>query len=193
MTVMKDVILIGGANGAGKTTAAGWLLPRTLGIREFVNGDEIAKGLSPFNPEGSVIAAARLMLTRVRSLIRAGESFAFETTCAGRGHAQLLKSCRSAGYRITVIFLWLPTVAMAQARVAQRVREGGHNVPAPIVARRFAAGLRNLRHLYLPLADSATIYDNATVGGVLIAERTLSGKFVVHDAEKWKMIEKAAP
>ncbi len=191
MTVMKDVILIGGANGAGKTTAAGWLLPRTLGIREFVNGDEIAKGLSPFNPEGSVIAAARLMLTRVRSLIRAGESFAFETTCAGRGHAQLLKSCRSAGYRITVIFLWLPTVAMAQARVAQRVREGGHNVPAPIVARRFAAGLRNLRRLYLPLADVALIYDNASVGGVLVAERSAGGEFIVHDAAKWRMIEEA--
>ncbi len=188
---MKEVILIGGPNGAGKTTAAGWLLPRTLGIREFVNGDEIAKGLSPFNPEGSAVPAARLMLSRVRELIRAGESFAFETTCAGRGHAQFLKSCRAAGYRVTVIFLWLPSAAMAQARVRQRVREGGHAVPPAVIARRFVGGLRNLRRLYLPLADVAMIYDNGATGGVLVAEKTSVGEFIVHDATKWAKIEKA--
>lgn len=188
---MKEVVLIGGPNGAGKTTAAVWLLPRTLGIREFVNGDEIAKGLSPFNPEGSAIAAARLMLTRIRSLIRAGESFAFETTCAGRGHAQLLKACRAAGYRVTVIFLWLPSVAMAQARVRQRVREGGHGVAEPVIARRFVAGMRNLVRLYLPLADSALIYDNAAPLGTLIAERKGHGDFVVYDPVKWRAIEEA--
>lgn len=188
---MKEVILIGGPNGAGKTTAAGWLLPRTLGIREFVNGDEIAKGLSPFNPEGSAVPAARLMLTRVRELIRAGQSFAFETTCAGRGHAQFLKSCRAAGYRVTVIFLWLPSATMAQARVRQRVREGGHAVPPTVIARRFRSGLRNLQRLYLPLADVAMIYDNRANGGTLVAEKTSEGEFIVHDAVKWAKIEKA--
>ncbi len=104
---MKDVVLIGGPNGAGKTTAAKWLLPKTLGIKEFVNGDEIARGLSPFNPEGNAIMAGRPMLARIRDLIRVGESLAFETTCAGRGYAQILKAARAAGYRVTVIFLWL--------------------------------------------------------------------------------------
>lgn len=188
---MKEVILIGGPNGAGKTTAAKWLLPRTLGIREFVNGDEIARGLSPFNPDGSAVAAGRLVLARIRALILKGESFAFETTCAGRGHAQLLKKCRHAGYRVTVIFLWLPSVEMAQARVAQRVREGGHNVAAPVVGRRFRAGLRNLRILYLPLAHIAMIRDNSSDGSTLIAERPERGEFIVHDAEKWSHIEKA--
>jgi len=188
---VKEVILIGGPNGAGKTTAAKWLLPKTLGIKEFVNGDEIARGLSPFNPDGSAVLAARLMLARIRDLVRAGESFAFETTCAGRGHAQFLSQCRRAGYRVTVIFLWLPTAAMAQARVAQRVREGGHNVAGPVVQRRFVTGLRNLRQLYLPLADSALIYDNASPAGTLIAERKVPGKLTIHHPAKWKAIEDA--
>lgn len=106
---MADVIVLGGPNGAGKTTAAPLLLPRVLSIREFVNADEIARGLSPFNPEGSAVAAGRLMVERVRSPARTGESFAFETTCAGRGHVRLLRACKVRGYRVVLLFLWLPS------------------------------------------------------------------------------------
>src|ERR1051325_5400194 len=116
---MKHVVVIAGPNGAGKTTAAPDLL-RSFAIREFVNADEIARGLSPFNPEGSAVAAGRVMLDRIRFLARAGDSFAFETTCAGRAYARLLKMCREGGYHSLLIFLWLPSADDGPARGARR-------------------------------------------------------------------------
>jgi predicted ABC-type ATPase len=187
---MKDLVVIGGPNGAGKTTAAPGLLPASFSIREFVNADEIARGISPFNPAGSAVLAGRLMLDRMRALAEAGESFAFETTCAGRGHTRFLKSCRTAGYRSMLIFLWLPSVRDALARVARRVSEGGHWI-ADEVARRYAAGLYNMRRLYLPLVDSALIYDNSDRGRGLIAARETDGPLVIHDGARWRSIEEA--
>ncbi|HEY3920035.1 MAG TPA: AAA family ATPase [Stellaceae bacterium] len=137
---MKDVIVLGGPNGAGKSTAVPGVIPPELGIVEFVNADEIARGLSPLNPAGSEIAAGRLLIERIRALRDAGQSFGFETTCAGREHAALLRECRALGYRITLIFLWLPSPAAALQRVARRVREGGHGVERAIVTRRYAIG-----------------------------------------------------
>ena len=188
---MKDLVVLGGPNGAGKTTAAPDLLPRTLAIYEFVNADEIARGLSPFNPESNAVAAGRLMLERIQLLARAGENFAFETTCAGRGHARLLQMCRASGYRLTLLFLWLPSPELALARVAQRVRQGGHHVPNDIVIRRYHAGLRNLRRLYLPLVDVAIIYDNSISPGVSIAEQRSGTPFLIHDPSRWARIEEA--
>jgi predicted ABC-type ATPase len=183
--------MLGGPNGAGKTTAAVSLLPGALGTREFVNADEIARGLSPFNPEGTAVAAGRLMIERIRDLARAGESFAFETTCAGRGYARLLRMCRDAGYRLTLVFLWLPSPEAALARVAKRVRQGGHGIPDDVVVRRYAAGLRNMRHLYLPLVDIALVYDNSDGNRALIAERAPGAPLTVHDAARWTLIEEA--
>jgi predicted ABC-type ATPase len=188
---LKDVIVLGGPNGAGKTTTASRLLPGVLGVREFVNADEIALGLSPFNPEGSETTAGRLMIARIRALARVGESFGFETTCAGRGHVRLLRACRDAGYRVVLVFLWLPSIESALARVARRIREGGHGIPEHVVARRYTAGLRNMRHLYLPLADIALIYDNSDRGGVMIAGQRQGADFQVYDANRWHLIEKA--
>jgi predicted ABC-type ATPase len=119
---VKDLIIIGGPNGAGKTTAAYELLPQYLRIHQFVNADEIARGLSPFDPEGSAIAAGRIMLDRIHALVKSGESLAFETTCASRSHARLLRTVRASGYRVTLLFLWLPSPAAAVERVARRVR-----------------------------------------------------------------------
>ena len=184
--------MLGGPNGAGKTTVAASLLPDALGIREFVNADEIARGLSPFNPEGSAVAAGRLMIERMRALARAGESFAFETTCAGRGYVRLLQTCRTAGYRLSLVFLWLPSAEAALARVARRVREGGHGIPDDVVRRRYAAGLRNLRRLYLPMMDIALIYDATDGAGMaLIAEQTSGGTLMVNDPVSWALIEEA--
>jgi predicted ABC-type ATPase len=187
----KDVVMIGGPNGAGKTTAATTLLPKILDIREFVNADEIAGGLSPFNPEGSAIAAGRLMIERIHELIARGESFAFETTCSGRAHAQTLLKCRDAGYRLTLIFLWLPSAKDALRRVARRVAQGGHWIPDDVVIRRYAAGLKNLQQPYLPIADIAYIYDNTDQGGILIAERQPGQTLVVCDDRRWKRILEA--
>jgi predicted ABC-type ATPase len=188
---LKDIVIIGGPNGAGKTTAAPAVVPRELGIREFVNADEIARGLSPFNFEGAAVAAGRLMLQRMHALVRGSESFAFETTCSGRAHASWLRECKADGWRLTLLYLWLPSPQSALDRVARRVREGGHGVPAHVVIRRYKTGLSNMRHLYLPLADVAAIYDNSDEGRTLIAERTPGVPLVVHDASRWATIERA--
>jgi predicted ABC-type ATPase len=184
----KDAVMIGGPNGAGKTTWAVRNLPSILGIDEFLNADEIARGLSPLRPESNAVEAGQLMIERLNEHMLAQQSFAFETTCAGHAHARRLEECRAAGYWITVVFLWLPTAQMALERVARRVGQGGHHIPDDVVIRRHAAGLRNLRHLYLPLADDGFIYDNSDGSGNLIAERRDGGSIVVHDVERWSRI-----
>jgi predicted ABC-type ATPase len=189
---VKDLIVLGGPNGAGKTTAAARLLPPALRVREFVNADEIARGLSPFNPEGSAFIAGRLMIQRIHALARSGEDFAFETTCSGRGHVRLLRTCRAAGYRLTLMFLWLPSAEMALERVARRVREGGHRVPDEVVVRRYEAGIRNMWHLYLPLVHVGLILDNSDGRGDLIARRQSDMSLLVYDPIRWKLIEEAA-
>ena len=186
---MKDVVVIGGPNGAGKTTWAYRNLSRTLDIREFVNADEIVGGLSPLNPDSGAIPAGRVMLGRLNELVEAGESFAFETTCSGLSHGRFLRRCRSLGYRITLIFLWLPTADLAIARVARRVALGGHRIPPEVVMRRYSAGIRNMRDLYLQLADSAFVHDNSDGDGILIAERRGEAALIVHDPTRWKKIE----
>jgi predicted ABC-type ATPase len=187
----KDVIVIGGPNGAGKTTWAYERLSRTLDIREFVNADEIARGISPLEPEASALAAGRLMIQRLSKLVSTEASFAFETTCSGRGHARLLERCRAAGYRVILMFLWLPSPEIALARVARRVSLGGHSIPPDVVLRRYALGLRNMRHIYLPLADLALIHDNSDESGILVAERRGSGPLIIHDEGRWRQIEEA--
>jgi predicted ABC-type ATPase len=167
-------------------------MPSILDIRVFVNADEIARGLSPLDPKGSEIMAGRLMLDRLDELASAGENFAFETTCAGRGHIRLLQTCRAAGYRIMLVFLWLPSPDIALARVARRVSQGGHQVPDDVVIRRYSAGLRNMRQLYLPLADTALIYDNSDGDGLVIAEQLYGKPLSVYDEVRWKQIEEVA-
>jgi predicted ABC-type ATPase len=190
---VDEIVIIGGPNGAGKTTAAQLLVPRSLEIREFVNADEIARGLSPFNPENAAFGAGRLMLQRIRELIGNRVSFAFETTCAGRAHLPILRRCRADGWRVTLVYLWLPSPQAALDRVARRVREGGHSILNNVVVRRYWAGIANLQLLYLPLADVAVIYDNSDGQRTLIAERLPKGSLVVHDANRWATIERARP
>jgi predicted ABC-type ATPase len=188
---MKDVIVIGGPNGAGKTTTANRLLPKELDLREFLNADEIARGLAPFDPEGNAVPAGRLMIERIDQLVAAGKSFAFETTCAGHRQAKLLRRCREAGYRVTFIYLWLPSAQFAIERVAQRVAQGGHNIPEDVIVRRYAAGVYNMRHVFLPLADVASIYDNSVEPSVLIGAKDSASPFTVYDAARWRLIEDA--
>jgi predicted ABC-type ATPase len=162
-----------------------------LGIREFVNADEIARGLSPFNPEGVALAAGKIMIERIRELVLSGESFAFESTCSGRGHVRTLQMCRNAGYRLTLLYLWLFSPEAALARVVKRVSQGGHRIPNDVVVRRYAAGLRNMRDIYLPIVDVAYIYDNSDDEGVLIAERQPNAPLIIRDAAKWNRILEA--
>lgn len=161
--------IIAGCNGAGKTTASFTVLPEMLNCREFVNADEIAKGLSPFNPEGVAIQAGRLMIDRILHLLKEGETFAFETTLATRSYVKLIQRAQKRGYFVTLLFFSLSTPEQAVARVAKRVSQGGHNIPYDVILRRYEAGLQNLFQLYLPVVDYWTLYDNSDCPGEKIA------------------------
>lgn len=150
---MPEILLIGGPNGAGKTTFAREFLTHEMkGIR-FLNADEIARGLSPFDPDRVARKAGRILLTEITGLTDAAEDFALESTLSGRAHAHLLRQARSAGYRITLHFLWIPSAKVSLARVRQRVKKGGHKVPTVDIFRRYDRVMRNLVELYLPLMD----------------------------------------
>jgi predicted ABC-type ATPase len=128
----------------------------------------------------------------MRGLVKEGRSFALETTCSGKPYLRLLEQCKRDGWRITLLYFWLPTPEDAIARVARRVSQGGHNIPEDVVVRRYYAGISNMRNLYLPLADEAEIYDNTDRQRILIAERREGLALVVHDPERWARIEEAA-
>jgi predicted ABC-type ATPase len=157
----RDIVIIAGPNGAGKSTFAEEFLPREANCPVFINADLIAAGLSPFQPELAAIRAGRLMLEEIRRHAAAKESFAFETTLAGRVYAPMIRRWRDAEYRVELIFLRLNSVETAIARVAERVRQGGHDIPEPVIRRRFDAGLRNFSSLYAPLVDAWVLYDNS--------------------------------
>ena len=167
--------IIAGCNGAGKTTASFTVLPEMLNCREFVNADEIAKGLSPFNPEGVAIRAGRLMIDRILHLLKEGETFAFETTLATRSYVKLIQRAQKRGYFVTLLFFSLSTPEQAVARVAKRVSQGGHNIPTDVILRRYEAGLQNLFQLYIPVVDYWTLYDNSDCPGEKIAYGWTSG------------------
>lgn len=157
-----SVVVLAGPNGAGKSTAAPALLKGALGVTEFVNADTIARGLSAFQPDRVALSAGRIMLGRLKELAAQRVSFAYETTLASRTFARWLMELEQSGYRVQLVFLWLPSADFAVARVADRVRLGGHDVPEETVRRRYAAGLRNFFSLYQPLANGWRIYDNAS-------------------------------
>lgn len=136
------LIIISGPNGAGKSTTAPALLQGTLGVTEFVNADVIAQGLSAFNPERAAFHAGRIMLERLQQLADEHGNFAFETTLASRTFAHWIKELKNAGYAFHLFFLWLPAAEFAIARVAERVKMGGHNVPEDAITRRYHAGLK---------------------------------------------------
>ena len=158
----KKIIIIAGPNGAGKTTFARSFLPEEAQCPRFINADLIAAGLSPFAPNAAAIRAGRLMLEEIAGCVTRGESFAFETTLAGRSYLRHIRQWRAQGYHVSLFFLSLPDAQTALARVAERVRQGGHDIPQDVIRRRFAAGLRNLERLYKNEVDTWAVYDNAS-------------------------------
>lgn len=151
------IYVIGGPNGAGKTTFAKEFLPETLVI-EFLNADALSAGLSLIRPEAMGLRAGRLLLTRWKELCVSRKDFAFESTLSGKTYAKMLADVREQGYRINILYLWLPSVEMSVRRVRERVRKGGHSVPEVDLRRRYLTSVRNFFSLYLPLADEAVIY-----------------------------------
>lgn len=159
------VFVIAGPNGAGKSTAAPALLRDLLEVAEYVNADLIAQGLSAFDTQSVAFQAGRVMLERLHQLAARRRHFAFETTLATRGYLPWLRGLQADGYAFDLAFLWLPSPDMAVARVAERVRSGGHDVPEEIIRRRYGRGLDNFFRLYRPQADRWWLLDNASAGG----------------------------
>jgi predicted ABC-type ATPase len=184
------VVVLAGPNGSGKSTSAARLLRGALGVDEFVDADVIARGLSGFAPERVAMAAGRIMLRRLKDLAAARAHFAFETTLASRTFAPWLADLKAVGYRVHLVYLWLPTADMAAARVAERVRSGGHDVPEDTIRRRYRAGWANFCKLYRPLADSWQVFDNGTVGKPrLIAAGQGRRTKVVRNRPLWERIQ----
>ena len=189
----KTLYIISGCNGAGKTTASYTLLPEILYCREYVNADEIAKGLSPFNPESVAIEAGRLMLERIDYLMTAGVSFSIETTLATKSYVNLVRRAHKQGYNVKLLFFWLESPEMAKLRVAERVAKGGHNIPEDVIERRYYAGIRNLFNLFMNEVDYWAIFMNTkkpmtsiAVGGMAFEKHIIEVELYNKMVEIWQ-------
>jgi predicted ABC-type ATPase len=187
----KQIYIISGPNGAGKTTSAKYLLTKFLDIIEFVNADEIARGLSPFNPRSLDLTASKLMLKRIRDLTAQKKNFAFETTLSGKNYLKAIKGFQKQKYQVNLIFLYLDDPEEAKKRVAYRVKTGGHFISDDDIERRYYRGLQNLVGEYLDLVDYAIIIDATNTGRQLIAKKSAK-KIKVLSPELWEKIKQKA-
>jgi predicted ABC-type ATPase len=186
----KNLYIVAGCNGAGKTTASFTVLPELLTCEEFINADAIAAALSPFHPENAAVEAGKVMLQRIDDMLDQGKTFAFETTLAARSYQQRIATAKTKGYRVTLLFLWLPSVDMAKKRVDKRVAEGGHHIEAAVIERRYLNGIKNLFDIYLPIADVAWICDSSTGQHEVIAKKMANATFAIVDEFKFHQIKK---
>lgn len=189
---MPTIFIIAGCNGAGKTTASFTVLPDLLNVREFVNADEIARGLSPFQPEKVSIEAGRIMLRRIDELIEQKQDFAFETTLSTRSFVILCNRAKQRGYSVCLTFLWLDSPELAIERVKQRVSTGGHDIPYDTIVRRYKTGLKNFVTLYKDIVDFWLLFDNSETEQELIAEGKLGKLPIVYNDKKWLIIQSYA-
>ena len=186
-------IVLGGINGAGKTTASRSLLANTLKVLTFVNADVIAQGLSGFDPNSAAVEASRIMLERLRELAERRANFAFETTLAARSYAKWLRELSATGYAVRLFYFWLGSADAAVARVAQRVRMGGHAVPEETIRQRYNRSVRNFFSLYRPLADEWQVYDNSRGEGPrLVVSGDRAGNESILLPEVWGAMQKEA-
>jgi len=184
----KNVYVIAGPNGSGKTTFARKFLPDYVKCRNFVNADLIAQGLSPFSPRSAAIRAGKIVLSQIHEFVRVGIDFSFESTLSGKLYVNLFKELKTKGYKLHLFFLWIPNAELAIARIADRVAEGGHDVPVQDVRRRFKRSIRNFFKLYQPLLDSWMLFDNAGSIPALIA-KTKKGQILIINQKLFKKIE----
>ena len=185
----KNLYIIAGCNGAGKTTASFTILPEIINCKEFVNADEIAKGLSPFQPENVAFEAGRIMLNRIEELLNDDKSFAFETTLSTKSYKHTINKAKEKGYTTTLLFFWLQNVELAKERVKIRVSEGGHNIIPEVIERRYTRGVKNLFDIYLPIVDGALIFDNSNGKHELLAQKTIDGQLAVSDELRFKELK----
>lgn len=185
----KNLYVIAGCNGAGKTTASLTILPEIIECKEFVNADEIAKGLSPFQPEKVAFESGRIMINRINGLLKGDENFAFETTLATRSYKNKIIEAKRKGYTVTLLFFWLKNIELAKERVKIRVKEGGHNIPEHVIERRYFKGITNLFKIYLPIVDGALIFDNSYGKHELIAQKTVDNHIDMINEKKFNELK----
>ena len=184
---MPRMYILAGCNGAGKTTASYTFLPEILDCREFVNSDEFAKSLSPFDPSVASVSASRYMLRRINYLLERGIDFSVETTLATRSLGKIINEAREKSYVITLLYLWVQSPEIAIQRVRDRVATGGHNIPEDVLRRRYSAGLKYLFEIYMPICDRWMIADNSGPTFMLVAEGD-DRRIIIKDEEKIKKI-----
>lgn len=186
---MRYLYIIAGCNGAGKTTASYTILPDLLNCKEFVNVDEIAKGLSPFQPESVGMTAGRLMFKRIADLLSKGKDFAVETTLAAKTHKNIILKAQKLDYTVTLVFFWLNSIELAKQRVSMRVQEGGHYVAPKIIERRYKRGLANLFKTYLPICDKVMVFDNSTGLSNHIFSKRKGQNLIVFNPQKYETLK----
>ena len=185
----KKLYIIAGCNGAGKTTASFTILPEILDCKEFVNADEIAKGLSPFQPEKVSFEAGRIMLNRINELLFENENFAFETTLSTKSYKSKINEAKDKGYRVSLLFFWLQNIELAKERVKVRVSEGGHNIEPEVIERRYIRGIKNLFDIYLPIVDGVFIFDNSEARHELIADKQIDNSLNILNIDKFNLLK----
>lgn len=185
----RNLYIIAGCNGAGKTTASFTILPDILDCKEFVNADEIAKGLSPFQPEKVAFEAGRIMLHRINELLQQNENFAFETTLSTKSYKNKVLEAKNKNYNVTLLFFWLKNPELAKERVKTRVLEGGHNISEDVIERRYTKGIKNLFDIYIPIMDQVLIFDNSEGKHQLIAEKSSTEELNILDEHKFNELK----
>lgn len=189
---MPNIYIIAGCNGAGKTTASFTILPEMLDCKEFVNADEIAKGLSPFQPENVSFQAGRIMLERIDELLDTGVDFGFETTLTTLSYINTIKLAKEKGYAINLLYFWLDDVNLAIERVKTRVSEGGHNIPEEIIRRRYSRGIINLTTKFIGICDYWIVINNSSRPFTFVAEGQGETELKIHDDLVWQQIKNLA-
>lgn len=181
---MHHLYIISGCNGAGKTTASFTILPEILNCREFVNADEIARGISPFKPESVAIQAGKIMLNRIDELLLQNADFAIETTLTTKSYLNTIKKAKASGYQVTLLFFWLNDVELAIERVKMRVSEGGHDIPEDVIRRRYKKGMQNLQQ-FTNVADYWIIINSSDSELQFIAEGNLTDEITIFEKNTW--------
>lgn len=187
---MPNLYIIAGCNGAGKTTASYTVLPEMLDCKEFVNADNIAAGISPFNPDAVAFESGRVMLHRINELLAEQKDFALETTLSTRSYVSLVKTAQEKGYKVTLLYFWLNSPQMAKERVATRVQKGGHHIPDDVVERRYYRGISNLFKLFIPICDVWLLVDNSMKDMNIVARGEKGIEWEIKNSDIWGIIQK---